>query len=161
MSGPVDVMARAPRRSDRAVGVDEAAAVLAEGLYGVLSTVGPDGLPYGVPLSYIVRDDAIYFHCANAGRKLEHLDARPEVSFCVVGKVRTLPRQFATEYESVIVSGRASRVEGEEKRQALVGILEKYSPGFMSEGQKYLTAKVDAVTVVRIDIDAMSGKARR
>lgn len=161
MNSEANVMARAPRRADRTVAAGEAAAVLAEGLYGVLSTVGPDGLPYGVPLSYIVRDDAIYFHCATVGRKLEHLDARPEVSFCVVGKVRTLPRQFATEYESVIVAGRASRVEGEEKRQALVGILEKYSPEFMPEGEKYLAAKFDAVTVVRIDIDSLSSKARR
>ncbi|SDH16271.1 pyridoxamine 5'-phosphate oxidase family protein [Propionivibrio dicarboxylicus] len=161
MSGVAEIAARAPRRSDRAVAAEDAAAVLAEGLYGVLSTVGPDGLPYGVPLSYIVRDNAIYFHCATVGRKLEHLDARPEVSFCVVGKVRTLPRQFATEYESAIAAGRASRVEGEEKRQALVGILEKYSPEFMPEGEKYLAAKFDAVTVVRIDIDTLSGKARR
>lgn len=161
MSGETKAMARAPRRSDRTIASEEAAALLAGGLYGVLSTVGPDGLPYGVPLSYIVRDGAIYFHCANDGRKLEHLDARPAVSFCVVGKVRTLPRHFATEYESAIASGRASRVEGEEKRLALVGILEKYSPEFMPEGQKYLAAKIDAVTVVRIDIDTLSGKARR
>ena len=111
-------------------------------------------------MSYVFRDGVIYFHCADEGRKLEHIEANPAVSFCVVGHTKTLPEQFATEYESAIAFGDATRVGGEEKRQALVWILEKYSPDHMASGLKYLAGKLDQVTVVRIDVDHLSGKAR-
>ena len=152
---------RAPRRADRAMETDDAELLLTNGIYGVLSTVGGDGKPYAVPLSYVFRDGVIYFHCADEGRKLEHIEANPAVSFCVVGHTKTLPEQFATEYESAIAFGDATRVGGEEKRQALVWILEKYSPDHMASGLKYLAGKLDQVTVVRIDVDHLSGKARR
>lgn len=152
---------RAPRRADRAMETDDAELLLTKGIYGVLSTVGGDGKPYAVPLSYVFRDGVIYFHCADEGRKLEHIEANPAVSFCVVGYTKTLPDQFATEYESAIAFGDATRVSGEEKRQALIWILEKYSPDYMASGLKYLAGKLDQVTVVRIDVDHLSGKARR
>ena len=154
-------MHRPARRSDRVVDVSDAVALLSIATYGVLSTVGSDGLPYAIPLSYIFRDRVIYLHCATEGRKLENIKSNPAVSFCVVGHTKTLPNEFATEYESAIASGTASLVSGDEKRDALIAILEKYSPDFMESGLKYLAGKIDAVTVVRIDIDNISGKARR
>ena len=41
------------RRKDRGMNADEAAQLLAAGEYGVLSTVGEDAQPYGVPFSYV------------------------------------------------------------------------------------------------------------
>jgi len=152
---------RPVRRSDRALDASDAVALLSTATYGILSTVGGDGLPYAVPLSYIFHDRVIYLHCATEGRKLDNIRSNPAVSFCVVGHTKTLPSKFATEYESAIASGTASLVSGEEKRTALIGILEKYSPDFMESGLKYLAGKIDAVTVVRIDVEHISGKARR
>ena len=154
-------MQRPMRRADRAMDLEDAAALLAHGTYGVLSTVGGDGKPYAFPLSYIFRNGAIYFHCATEGRKLDNLAANSAVSFCVIGQTKTLPREFATEYESAIASGNASPVFGEEKREALVGILEKYSADFMESGLKYLAGQLERVSVIRIDVDHVSGKARR
>ena len=154
-------MQRPVRRSDRVVVVSDAVALLSTATYGVLSTVGNDGLPYAIPLSYIFRDRVIYLHCATEGRKLDNIKSNPAVSFCVVGHTKTLPDKFATEYESAIASGTASLISGDEKREALIGILEKYSPDFIESGLKYLAGKIDVVTVVRIDIDHISGKARR
>lgn len=154
-------MQRPVRRSDRAIDVSDAIALLSAATYGVLSTVGSDGLPYAIPLSYILRDWVIYLHCAPEGRKLDNIKSNSAVSFCVVGHTKTLPGQFATEYESAIASGKAKLISGDEKREALIGILEKYSPDFMKEGLKYLAGKIDKVSVIRIDIDHISGKARR
>ena len=42
---------REMRRKDREISEEEACQLLATGEYGVLSTVGSDGEPYGVPLS--------------------------------------------------------------------------------------------------------------
>ena len=149
------------RRKDRETDADEATRLLTEGEYGVLSTVGKSGMPYGVPMSYTYRDGCVYFHCAMKGHKLANLDDNPRVSFCVVGRTKILPDKFATEYESVIISGVASEVEGAERLDALVSLLEKYSPDFIEEGKRYIEQKDSVTKVIRIEIDSLSGKARR
>ena len=62
---------KAIRRKDRALDASAAKRLLAHGEYGILSTVDADGQPCGVPLNYVYRNDAIYFHCAHAGHKIE------------------------------------------------------------------------------------------
>jgi len=76
------------RRKDRETPRLEAEAILAAGAYGVLSTVGEDGQPYGVPVSYTYKNNCIYFHCAAVGHKIENIQNNPRVSFCVVGNTR-------------------------------------------------------------------------
>lgn len=147
------------RRKDREISTGEATRLLTEGEYGFLSTVGKEGQPYGVPLSYVYRDKSIYFHCALKGHKLDNIGDNRRVSFCVVGRTKVLPDKFATEYESVIVSGVAREVRGKERFDALVSFLEKYSPGFIEEGKRYIERKDAATKVIRIDIDELTGKA--
>jgi len=149
------------RRSDREISAPEAKALLAGGEYGVLSTVDVDGQPYGVPLSYVYRNDRIYFHCALEGHKLDNIAANPRVSFCVVGRTKVLPEQFATEYESAVAFGVAAEVQGAERHDALRWLLEKYSPRFVEEGKRYMLQKDRLTRVVRIEITHISGKARR
>lgn len=152
---------RKVRRTDREISGDEAQAILEKGEYGVLSTVGADGQPYGVPLSYVFENDSIYFHCALSGHKLDAIAGNPKVSFCVVGKTKVLPEKFATEYESVVAFGFASEVAGEERQNALLRILDKYCPQFIEEGKEYIEQKNQAMKVYKITISHLSGKARR
>jgi uncharacterized protein len=139
----------------------EAYQLLATGEYGILSSCGPDGDPYGVPLSYCVLNDAIYFHCAVSGRKLDNLASRSAVSFCVVGKTELLPRQFSTRYQSVIVAGCAAEVFDLEKQQALEALVAKYSPDHRAEGLSLIAAENARTRLFRIGIDTICGKARR
>lgn len=148
------------RRQDRAITKAAATALLEKGEYGILSTVGPDGQPYGVPLNYVFIKDAIYFHSAREGHKLENMMHKPEVSFCVVGKTEVLPADFSTQYESTIVFGRASFVDGAEKKAALLGLIEKYAPDFKTKGVTYVAKKSATTTVVKIVIAHIRGKAR-
>ena len=53
--------------------------ILRKGEYGVLSTCGADGQPYGVPLNYVYEDGKIYFHCAAEGRKLDNIAVNSRV----------------------------------------------------------------------------------
>lgn len=154
-------MPRAVRRTDRETGIDAARNLLASASYGVLASVGPDGQPYAVPLHYVFAGDCIYFHCATEGQKLDNIRANPAVSFCVVGQTTILPRKFATEYESAVAFGTATEISAGEKQEALLKILEKYSPGFIAEGVKYIAGKSEQTVVVRIDIAHLTGKARR
>ena len=79
----------------------------------------------------------------------------------MVGKTEVLPDQFATRYESVIISGRATEVFDEEKQLALEGFLTKYCAGFRQPGLDYIAAKLELTRVFRVGIEDICGKARR
>jgi nitroimidazol reductase NimA-like FMN-containing flavoprotein (pyridoxamine 5'-phosphate oxidase superfamily) len=149
------------RRSERKISLQESKKILENAEYGILSTVGNDGQPYGVPLSYVYKGESIYFHCAISGHKLENIEHNAKVAFCVVGKTRVLPDQFSTEYESAVVFGRGSEVNGAEKHDALLWLLEKYSSDFIVEGKRYIEQKDKMTKVFKIEIDRINGKARR
>ena len=149
------------RRKDRGISNQEAIDLLCRAEYGILSTVDEVHQPYGVPLSYVYKENAVYFHCALSGQKLDNLVRNPKVSFTVVGQTKVLPEMFATEYESAIVLGRACEVTGNEWYEALIGLLGKYSPDFVAEGKHYIWQKKDLTKVLKIEIDELYGKARK
>lgn len=152
---------RKMRKKNREIEIKEAITLLSKGDYGILSTIGKNGQPYGVPLNYVYKDNSLYFHCARTGHKLENIENNPKVSFCVVGETNILPAEFSTEYESVIAFGVASEAQGEERISALQWLIEKYSPGFIEEGKIYIEKKNKTTTVIKIEISHISGKARR
>lgn len=152
-------MFREMRRQDKKIDNKEAAAILEAGEYGVLSTTGSNGYAYGVPVSYAYSSGNIYFHCAPEGQKLDNIKHNNKVSFCVVGSTEILPGNFSTKYESVIIFGKASEVYDDEKREALVAILKKYSPGFMDKGMEYLKTDSCKTKVIKIEIEHVTGKS--
>ena len=136
--------------------------ILKTGSYGVLSTIGDDGYPYGVPLNYTYANDCIYFHCANEGHKIDNIKNSESVSFCVVTKSEVLPNKFDTDYESAIVFGKATKVtENSEKEEILLSVLNKYSSEFMKAGKNYMKKYWDDTTVIKIRIENITGKARK
>jgi nitroimidazol reductase NimA-like FMN-containing flavoprotein (pyridoxamine 5'-phosphate oxidase superfamily) len=149
------------RRKDRAITDDEAIAILNKAEYGVLSTISPDGKPYGVPLSYCIIDNCIYFHCAIEGRKIDNIEKNNSVSFCAVGNTEILPDKFGTKYESVIASGEVVEIFDDNKQIALEGLLKKYSSNYFSKGLEYIETLKTKTRVFKISITRLSGKARR
>ena len=154
-------MHRNVRRKDREISIEVATQLLAVGEYGFLATVGTDGQAYGVPLNYVYKKNCLYFHCALEGHKLDNIRTNNKVSFCVVGRSRVLPDKFTTAYESAVAFGTASEVQGSEKVEALLNLLEKYSPEFMEEGKKTIDKYIKMTTVIKIDINHITGKARK
>lgn len=147
------------RRADKELADQETKDLLAQKDYGILSTVGKDGQPYGVPLNYVYKNDSIYFHCATLGHKLENITTEKRVSFCVVGDVEVLPDKFATRYESAIVFGTAQEISGDERFDALLWLLEKYSPDFLESGREYIKKHDKATKVIKVTIEQINGKA--
>lgn len=90
------------RRKDRVLDRETAIRLLEKGEYGILSMVGENGYGYGLPLSYVLEDEHIYFHCAPEGMKLNNLKKDNRVSFCVDRKDMRYSGKFTTEYESTI-----------------------------------------------------------
>lgn len=149
------------RRKDRGISELEARELLERSDYGVLSLCGADNEPYGVPLSYCVLNNSIYFHCALEGRKLALLPVNNRVSFCVVGATEVLPEKFSTRYESVIVSGQVSEVLDAEKQLGLTGLVDKYCPAYREKGLQYIAGDAAKTRVFRLSIASICGKARR
>ena len=154
-------MKRQIRRKDRAISAEQAMQILSQGEFGVLSTVDAENQPYGVPVNYALVNNCIEFHCATSGHKIDNIKHNDKVSFCVVGKTRVLPSEFATEYESAIVFGTISELAGSAKRDALVFLISKYSPDHIEAGMEYIERLITKTGVYSISISEISGKARR
>lgn len=150
------------RRQERLLTEEAAADLLRTGEYGVLSMADAEGGAYGVPLNYVWDGgESIYIHCAPEGRKLRLLAGIPAVSFCIVGRTNVLSSKFTTEYESVVLECRAFVELGEEeKRRALMLILEKYSPGDMELGKTYMEKSFARTGIIRLDVGKWSGKTK-
>lgn len=148
------------RRGDRKLENNDALRILQEGEYGVLSTCGEDGYPYGVPVNYVFSDNRILFHCAaGAGHKLENLRFCNKVSFTVVGRHHVDAAGFTDRYESVICFGNARILADDtEKRSALLALTEKYSPDFREQGLKYIESSLFKTDICEISVESMSAK---
>jgi uncharacterized protein len=153
-------MFREPRSENRTLAEESIKEILEKGLYGVLATTGTDGYPYATPLSYIYHDGKIYFHSAHTGLKMENIRRNSKVSFTVVTDVETLPNQFSTKYQSIILFGIAKIIEGAEKDTVLKEIILKYAPDFTEEGKAYIKSKKDMTSIVGIEIEHQSAKGR-
>mgnify|MGYP003398166166 CR=1 FL=1 len=150
------------RRKDRAISREEAIQILKNGQYGVLATMGEDGYPYGVPISYAYTDDGkLWIHGAKEGHKVNNLQFCPKVSFTVVGKTQVLPDKFSTLYESAVVFGEIHLCEGMDRMKGIMAIVEKYSPDYLSEGEAFAQKAMNAMHIYYIKIEAITGKAKK
>ena len=154
-------MNRPLRKQDRKLDDKESLEILRNGEYGVLSMCTEDQRGYGIPLNYTFVENEIYFHCAMEGAKIDYLRKNNRVSFCVVGNTQLLPGKFSTLYESVIVFGTASEIDGEEKRKALIHLIEKYSSDYIDEGLKYIDRAFDKTNMIKLSIQSFCGKGRK
>jgi nitroimidazol reductase NimA-like FMN-containing flavoprotein (pyridoxamine 5'-phosphate oxidase superfamily) len=115
--------------------------------------------PYIVPLCFGYRDKTLYFHTARAGRKLEILRKNPRVCFefdsgCELKSGETACK-WSMRYRSVIGTGTASFIEAAaDKRQAMDLIMRQYATGTF----EYPEAILEKTTIIKVDIDEISGK---
>ena len=97
---------------------------------GVLSLLGEDGYPYGVPMNHHYHDGKLYFHCASTGHKLDAVRYCPKASYTVVDRDVLVPEKLTTSYVSVIAFGEIRLIEDvEEKRAAVIRLSEHLAPG--------------------------------
>jgi nitroimidazol reductase NimA-like FMN-containing flavoprotein (pyridoxamine 5'-phosphate oxidase superfamily) len=95
----------------------ECIGILKKELRGVLSVIGDEGYPYGMPINhyYCEEDGKIYFHGGRTGHKVDALRKNDRVSLCIYDQgVRNEGEWFLT-FRSVIVFGRCEEVKDHEK----------------------------------------------
>lgn len=150
------------RRKERQIDESEALRILDAAEYGVLSLVGEDGAPYGIPVNFVREGKRLILHCAPAGRKLDCIRFQPRVSLCAVGRTHLLPAQFSTEYESAVVEGVAEIVEDEKRKvEDLMILCRKYAPEHLEAAEKYIAKSLHRTGIVEIRVESITGKAKR
>ncbi|MDL2214444.1 pyridoxamine 5'-phosphate oxidase family protein [Clostridia bacterium OttesenSCG-928-O13] len=151
------------RRKDRALSQEDTMELLAKGEWGMLATADAEGAPLATPLSYVMLEDVVYFHCAKQGHKMDNLAAQKNVCFCVVGETQPVyDGNPTTYYESVMVHGTAFAVEDEgEKRRILLALCEKYLPQHMEQSAQAMEKSIGVTAVVGIRPRQVTGKGKR
>jgi len=156
-------MFREIRRKDRLVSADTGIEVLGRAINGVLSVIGDDGYPYGVPVNFAYKDNCIYIHCFLDGHKIDSIKKNPKVCFTVTADEEVMKEQISTNYTSVIIFGKAELFPppaNDVRKAAFAAILDKYIPGEEERTTKYAQSVEDKTNVIRINIEQMTCKQR-
>ena len=114
-SNEVQKMFREMRRFKQQVSEEECIEILKNTKRGVLSVIGDDGYPYGMPINhyYSQEDGKLYFHGAKAGHKIDAIKACDKASYCVYNDGFRKEGEWALNITSVITFGRIHLVEDE------------------------------------------------
>lgn len=114
-------MFRSMRRFRQQIPEEECIAILNSEPRGVLSLLGDDGYPYGIPLDhwYSEKDGRLYFHGAKAGHKIDALAACDKVSYCVMDKGFRREGEWALNIRSVVIFGRMRLVTDPERAKEI------------------------------------------
>lgn len=110
-------MFREMLRKKQQLSREECIEILKKELRGVLSLLGDDDYPYGLPLNhfYCEEDGRLYFHCGKLGHKLDAIRRHDKASFCVLDQGSRAEGDWALTFNSVIVFGRVELIEDREK----------------------------------------------
>ena len=153
-------MFRPMRRFKQQMTEEECIETLLNGRRGVLSVLGDDGYPYGVPLDYQYSPETrtLYFHGAKEGHKIDAIKACDKVSFTVFDEGFYKQDDWAPWVHSVIVFGRIRIVEDEaEITEITRGIGMKYYPA-EDEVTDILMRTKGRFGALALTIEHMSGK---
>lgn len=150
------------RRKDREMSKDFALEVTDKCEWAVLSMTDAEGKPYAVPITIVRDGDAVYFHTAKAGKKIDALNQNQEVCLVCVGDTEILENKFTTKYESAIICGHAEEVtEDEEKIHALRILCQRHTPANMGGFDAAVKNSLKVTGVWKIQMKEITGKAKR
>lgn len=130
---------------------------------GVLSLLGDEGYPYGVPLAFAYVDGEVgkfYFHCAKTGHKIDAIRACDKACFTIIDRDDVVADEFTTYYRSVICFGRAKILETPEEIMPAISLLaERYSPDESAEKRNgEINKQMPAMFMIEFSVEHMTGK---
>ena len=153
-------MFREIARKKQALPMEKIIEILDTEKRGVLSVLGDDGYPYGMPMNYWYNKENgyLYFHSGKKGHKVDALAANNKVSFCVYDSGYRNEGEWALNISSVIVFGRVHIVENHEDAMKICKEMSlKYTPDLAyieEEIQKF----GDATLCYELRPEHMTGK---
>ncbi|MCF8092357.1 MAG: pyridoxamine 5'-phosphate oxidase family protein [Desulfotignum sp.] len=116
-------------------------------------------VPYIVPVNYGYQDQALYFHSAPAGRKIDLICANPLVCFEVDELVKMNKAANACDwgvsFKSVIGTGTARMLETPAEKKAGLDIIMAHYSGRSFDYPDKMLAKT---AVIKVTVEEMTGK---
>jgi nitroimidazol reductase NimA-like FMN-containing flavoprotein (pyridoxamine 5'-phosphate oxidase superfamily) len=116
--------------------------------------------PYVVPMNHGYKDNALYFHSAKVGKKIDLITRNNNVCFEITtdhGIMNTgIPCNWENRYACVIGYRKAFLVDDpEDKIRALTILVGHYAPGTIYDLSE---ENLSRTAVIRIDMEEMTGK---
>jgi uncharacterized protein len=150
------------RRSDREITDREAIDDIIHRCLVCRLGLSDDGQPYVIPLSFGYDGEALYFHAATEGRKLDILKKNNRVcfEFDIPTHIVTADQacSWGMAYESVIGFGRAEIIRDVDSKRPALGCIMQHYGGPQEDFPEPMLART---LVIRVLIESVSGKARR
>ncbi len=127
-------------RKKQQLPLEDCLQILKQETRGVLSVLGDDDYPYGMPMNHWYNEDdgKIYFHCGKTGHRLDSLKRLDKVSFCTYDNGCRSDDEWALHVKSVIVFGRIKIIDDIEK---IVDITTKLSYKFTQDSE-YIQSEI-------------------
>lgn len=115
-------MFREVARVKQALSQQECIEILKNEPRGVLSVIGDDGYPYGMPMDhwYNEEDGHLYFHSGMKGHRTDALERDNKVSFCVYDQGFRREGEWSLNIKSVIVFGKIEFVRDQTRAADLI-----------------------------------------
>lgn len=153
-------MFREMRRKKQQISQEECIQILKEQPRGVLSLIGDDGYPYGIPIThwYCEENGKIYFHGARQGHKIDAIKACDKASFCVYDEGYRKEGDWALNIRSVVIFGRVRPVEDyDESLKICLALAHKFTDdkAYMEKEIKY---SMPHVLCLELTPEHMTGK---
>ncbi|MBR2676368.1 MAG: pyridoxamine 5'-phosphate oxidase family protein [Solobacterium sp.] len=106
-------MFRPMQRIKQQMSAEDCLKILKEEKRGVLSVLGDEGYPYGIPLNhyYNEEDGKLYFHSGKTGHKIDAMKKYEKASFIVFDSGTKKEDSWALRFHSVIVFGKIEFIE--------------------------------------------------
>ena len=123
-------MFRQMRRLNQQISDAQCLEILKKEKRGVLSLLGDDGYPYGIPLNHFFseEDNKIYFHCAKEGHKIDAIKNYEKASFCVYDSGYRKDGEWALNINSVIIFGKIRLVTDLEiTKKICINLVQKFT----------------------------------
>lgn len=151
------------RRCERALSYHKACEVLGKAPYITIATTNEEGFPYGVPVSFVRRENTLYFHTSSEkSLKADCFKHDNRVSATAVTDIEPFyaDGDFSTCFKSAIVFGRVREVKNNiERKRALVDLCMKYVPTAKQHISNVMQSSGPNTLVWAIDIEGVTGKS--
>ena len=148
------------RRFKQQISDEKCREILTEQKRGVLSLMGENGYPYGIPMDhwYCKEDGCIYFHGAKEGHKTGAIKKCSKACYTVYDEGFRRPGEWSLNINSVIVFGNIELVTDEEMTKEICTHLVRKFTDDEEYLEKELKNFLPGVQCLKLVPDHMTGK---
>lgn len=153
-------MFRPMRRKNQELSKDECIKLLKMTKRASIALIGDDDYPYSLPINYYYDEEtnAIYFHSAKEGHKVDSIKKNNKISFSIIGEEKLDEGNYFYFVKSVIIFGKAEIVLNEDDRFKFLKIFGmKYFPSEEYTLEELKNSMARAL-LIKINIEHMTGK---